>query len=181
MIEPTDKMVPVERVGDTFQPINKSTDRETTPTAIDPGYIDSICYTTYGSGYYYPNRDSNTIVMTWVTPEYPCSLVAVRFDWFSPGYAELYVWDAPEYDAIASTEEMFDTLNTTWTFDCDTAGPGNWVSWPTVLYGPVLMGSDHPGETVTRTVTHELSPHLDVGISDFFCGYRLLDRTNPAG
>jgi hypothetical protein len=181
MIEPTGKMVPVKRVGDTFQPINKSTDRETVPTAIDPGWIDSICYYTYSGHYYYPNRDSNTIVMTWVTPEYPCSLIAVRFDFYSPGYVELYVWDAYEYEDIESTEEMEDTLYATWTFECDTLGPGNWVSWPTVLYGPVLMGSDEPEDQNTRTVTHELSPHLYVGTDDFYCGYRLITRFNPDG
>jgi len=145
---------------------------------LPSGYLDTIRYFDPDiSGWYYPNRDSNTIVMHLFEFEYACSLTAVGIQYYSPGFAELYVWEGP--DSIpGTTEELKTQLNANWDYDTLI---NHWESWPNVLYGPELIGSIEPGDHTTRTCWHELEPHIDIGTSPVWVGYRIITHYNPDG
>ena len=141
------------------------------------GYVDTVRY--YDPrlpGWYYPNRDSNTVVAFLFDYPSACSLLGVGVNCYSPGWAELYVWEGPDSIPV-STEELQDHIDAHWEYDCVLH---EWISWPAVLYGPVLIGSDEPGDFVERIAWHEVSP-LDVGTHALWVGYRIITRYSPSG
>jgi len=175
VVESNGDAYPVEKTAKRYERIS---DRPSFTSSFCPGHVDTVYYFDPDiEGWYYPNRDSNTVVLFLFNSEYACSLIAVGIHYYSPEYAELYVWEGP--DPIPSTTaELEAELNATWDYDTLT---NNWDSWPTVLYGPQLIGSTEPGDHTTRTCWHELEPHVDTDTSAVWVGYRIVTHYNPDG
>ena len=126
------------------------------------------------SGWYYPDRDSNTVCIQYFNSEYPCSLVAVGINYYSAGWAHFYVWDGPN-PLPATTGELETHLYDTWEYDDPTS---TWVTMPTILFEDSIGTDDPPDDGVERTAWVDITPKLDLGTSYVLVGYRILDRTH---
>ncbi|MBN1755016.1 hypothetical protein JW877_02275, partial [bacterium] len=173
LVEPEGKMVQVEKRGDTFVPIRGAKPIDSPVTSfMSPGFVDTTQMNMFESGYYFPNRDSNSVHLQYFQSGFACSLMAVGFEWYSAGTAEAYVWEAPD-PMPSSTEDLQAHLESAWEFD---TVANNWVAMDPILSGPELV-------TVDDAVAgwYELPSKIDIGTSFVGVGYRILDPENPDG
>jgi|GEM_PF-2350173 len=175
VVESNGDAYPVQKAAKGYERIS---DRPSFTSSFSLQLVDTVYYFDPDvGGWYYPNRDSNTIVLFLFNSEYACSLIAVGINYYSPEYAELYVWEGPD-PLPGTTAELETELNATWDYDTLT---NNWDSWPRVLYGPQPIGSTEPPEPTERTCWVDLVPNLDIGTSAVYVGYRIVTHYNPAG
>jgi hypothetical protein len=175
MVEPTGKMIPAEKVDGIFRPIS-GTEEDFLTVVFDKQYYDTLSYYTYGGHYFYPNRDSNTIFITWFTPQYVCSLAALGGVFYSDGYAQAFVWEAPDYIKDTPTDSVLEYLYETWEYD---SVANQWVLQPDILAGPLTIGSEGLGDWTTRYCLVEFDPKIDIKWNSFYAGYMITDRMNP--
>ena len=173
VVESNGDAYPAQKTAKGYEPIS---DRPSFTSSLSPGYVDTVYFFDPDiGGWYYPNRDSNTVVMQLFATEYYCSLGAVGVNYYSAGWAEFYVWEGP--DTIpACTEELRAHLEANWQYDSIAHA---WITWPTVLYGPELIGSDEPYDWNARWCWIDLKPNLCVAGEAMWVGYRILESYPP--
>ncbi|MBI4721448.1 MAG: T9SS type A sorting domain-containing protein [Candidatus Stahlbacteria bacterium] len=126
-------------------------------------------------GFYFPNRDSNTLILQLFNSPYACSLRGFGASFYSGGYGEFCVWKGPNV-VPTTTIELTDTINATWTFDTLAK---SWTKTPDTLFGPTPIGSDDTTELKERIGWVNIPP-MDIGTEALWCGWRMLDTTNMA-
>lgn len=171
MVNPNGKMCKAEKIGKGFKPVNEGSYVTLGDFPKGPGFVDTTnLFDPTINGYYFPNRDSNTIIMQYFNSQFACSLIAVGFDLYSAGTAEANVWAAPNpWPDSAGLEAWMDT---NWVYDTLT---NNWDTLPTVVAGPESIISAGAGIT-----WFTLPTKIDIG-TDYVCaGFRLLTHDgNP--
>jgi len=175
IIEPTGKMIPAEKVNGIFRPVSK-TEEDFLTVPFDKQCYDTLSYYTYSGHYFYPNRDSNTIFITWFTPQYVCSLVGLGGVFYSDGYAQAFVWEAPDYIKDTPTDSVLEYLYETWDYD---SVANQWALQPDILAGPLTIGSEGLGDWTSRWYSVEFDPKIDIKWNSFYAGYMITDRMNP--
>ncbi|MBN2543896.1 T9SS type A sorting domain-containing protein [bacterium] len=173
MVQPGGKMQKVEKIGDSYLPTRGEAPVESqTSMPMSPGFIDTTQMYFFESGYYFPDRDSNTVLLQYFKSDFACSLVAVGFTCYSAGWAAGYVWEAPD-PMPETSEDLLAYHQANWEFDTIA---NNWVTMPTALYGPELVGSDEPGDLEERVIWLNLPTKIDIGTGYVGAGFKILTR-----
>jgi len=172
LVMPSGEMYPVRRISQGYEPARGRTSGHLN---ANPGYIDTVFWhDTEHGGWYYPDRDSNTVCLQYFNFDYPCALVAVGVSCYSPGWAQFYVWEGPN-PLPATTEDLEAYFESTWEYDDSTS---TWLTMPTILFEDSIGSDDPPDDLVSRTAWVDITPNLDLGTNYVLVGYRILDRTH---
>jgi len=170
LVEPTGEMRRAEKTEKGWesadgQPVHSE--------GFGPGFIDTVWFHDPDiQGWYYPDRDSNTVALQYFQSEYACSLVAVGIDYYSAGWADFYIWEAPDpFPTTTYAESLYFVDN--WSYNDAT---DNWDTWPTVLYQGSIGSDDPPDDNFQRTCWIDIVPKLDVGTNYVFVGYRIITQ-----
>lgn len=173
LVKPNNKMIRAEKRGDIFVPVKGAREIETAITfGMEKGFIDTVQLFEEMAGYYFPDRDSNTISIQLFNSDYACSLLAFGANFYSEGWGEFSVWEGPD-PIPPTTAQLLTEMETVWAYD---SASNSWTGTPTVLFGPTAIGSDDPGELLERTCWVDISPNIDIGTNAVWCGWRMLTQ-----
>lgn len=173
IVNPDGDMFRARKVDKGYEPIEETPSLSMKDFSEGKGFVDTVyLFRPEVPFYYCPDRDSNSLWIQLFNYEYACSLVAFGADLYSEGWAEFSIWEGPD-PIPATTEELLAQMETAWTYD---SASNAWTQTPTVIYGPVPVGSDEPGELVGRTCWVTLTSQIDIGTSAVWAGFRTITR-----